>query len=175
MDTATPGFSPDGEIALANAAINNAANPTSCEFAAAVGAVPSNLTAPSSVVLAACLLNIEALEAFLITMFTLQYTISGSGQIQILVRYVTGATSIQGGVQSGNWLVENGGTPVTITGGAAAVTVATLTETATVANSKVLSWNAPGAAAQGKTAFELVVTSAVNITAMQFSAVFAEY
>jgi hypothetical protein len=175
MDTATPGFSPDGELALIAASVNNAANPNNSDSAATVGAAPSNLTAPSSVVLAACLLNIEAIETLFLTMFTLQYTISGSGQIQILVRAITGATSIQGGAVSGGWLIENGGTAVTITGGAAAVTVATLTETATVANSKVLTWNASAVLAQGKTAFELVVTSAVNITAMQFSAFFAEY
>jgi hypothetical protein len=161
-----------GELALAQASINNAQNPVAAEvnIAGVAAAVPTNLTAPSAVVLAACLYTPKRTGLMLIT-YSLQYSISGAGSLVLLFQIVPAATAIAGGAfVGGAFHVENGGTAVSLTG-ASPATLITVTKTHAAAASTETTYGFPtGGPLHGQLGYQLVVTSAVNITAMIFSA-----
>jgi hypothetical protein len=166
-------FFPSSELALERALVNNAMFPvlTSDNINGLIVAAPANLTAPSSVILAATLFTIVPdIVQGIKTSFSLGYHTSGAGDLTVLFRAVPNATAFAGGDNSqSRWRFENGGTPVTVTGDAA-VTVATLVQTNAGAGSNVLTWSAPGFVGQGTSGFEIVVSCGQNLSAMTLSA-----
>lgn len=159
---------PSSELAFDRALANNAQNPVAAEIniAGMVLATPTNLTAPSSVVLAACLFTPKSSGVLQIT-FSLAYAISGAGTATFVIQLVPAATAIAGGVVVGGWSVENGGTPVTVAGGSP-VALATIPKTASAAASTDITFTVP-ASGSGQVGFKILVSSAVNLTAMQLA------
>ena len=170
MDDATPGFGPDfADLQLARAAANNAANPTA-NVSYCLAAAPSNLTAPSSVVLAASLFT-QKVSVVGLCIVTFNVTLAAAGTLTIVVQTVPTATAIAGGGVNGTWHFENGGAAVTVTGGSPQ-TLNTWTSTlATGALQKVLTFAFPVASSLGaQTGYEILVSSAQNLSAMLLNA-----
>lgn len=165
---------PSSELALAEARVNNAMNPTdvSDSINLLIVATPANLTAPSAVVLAATLFTTDpGVRQLSRLSFTLQYHTSGAGDLAVAVKEITNATAFAGGDNTqAKWRFENGGTPVTVTGDAP-VAIATPTITNAGVGSNVLTWSVvndtPGDQTVGYT---LTVTCGQNLTAMVLTA-----
>jgi hypothetical protein len=139
-------------------------------LAGATGAIPSPLTAPSSVVLAAALAT--SVSGVLDVSFDLYFQDSAPDTITILVQEITHATAMAGGAVNGGWRIENGGTPVTVTGDAPQ-TIEVLTKSVTT-GALVSSFNARFMAAAPlgeQVGFQLVISAAHNLSAMVFNGV----
>jgi hypothetical protein len=93
-------------------------------------AAPSNLTAPSSVVLAATMIPVKNVSGLVYVSFDFYFTDSAADTVTLVIQQVANATAVNGGGASGQWRVENGGTAVSITGGSA-TTIETITKTIT--------------------------------------------
>lgn len=179
MDAERPGLSVDfSELASARAAINAAENPTSStvNILSMVAAAPSNLTAPSAVVLCAGVLTPKTTGVVLVSL-SLTYTISGAGTMTAVIQIVPTVTAIAGGTTPSSqiqWHVENGGTAVSLTGGSP-TTLATVAKTATASASTDFSYTIPMSAPTfpivigSQFGIQVVVTSAVNLTSMQLA------
>jgi hypothetical protein len=165
-------YATSGDVALANARANQILQ--SPVVALVTNGAPSNLTAPSAVVVAACMLQGRA-SGFFDVSFDLFFTDSAADTIVVVVKQIPLATAIAGGAPFGiGFLLENGGTAVTATGGAP-VTVETLTKTTSVATSTSTSARfVVGTTAETQVAFTFTVTAGHNLSAMIFNAVVQE-
>jgi hypothetical protein len=155
------------DIASANARAQNSLSAAGASVVTA--AVPSNLTAPSSVVLAACLVTLPAQVADF--SFDFYFTDSAADTITVAIQEITHATAIAGGAATGTgWRIENGGTPITVTGDAP-VTIETLTKSVTTGGLSD-SFNVRFVElAPGTVGFQIVVSAAHNLSAMVFNGV----
>jgi hypothetical protein len=105
------------DVALARALAQSSVVSSNLAFATA--ATPAGLTAPSAVVLAATLFTPMGTSVALVT-FDLFYTDSAADTVSVAVSLVPNATAIAGGAPptiGEGFLVENGGTAVSVTGG----------------------------------------------------------
>jgi hypothetical protein len=136
-----------------------------------VGAVPSALTAPSSVVLAAALVTMPGSIGDI--SFDWYFTDSAADALTVVVQIVQHATAIAGGAVSGGWRVENGGTPVSVTGDSP-TTVLTLSKTVTTGalseafNARFIDL------LPGTCGVQIVVSASHNLSAMVFNGVVAQ-
>jgi hypothetical protein len=135
-------------------------------------AVPSNLTAPSSVVIAGVLFTPSDISEAQVS-FDFFFTDSAADTVTVVVQEVPTATAIAGGTGS-IWHVENGGTPVSITG-AGAATIMTLTKTLSAAGSSEFHANFIIPAVRGvQCGFQFIVSAAHNLSAMVFNGIISE-
>jgi hypothetical protein len=161
-----------GDVALANARSGSILEAP--VVALVTNGAPSGLTAPSGVVLAACLLQGHA-SGFYDVSFDLFFTDSAADTITVVVKSVPLATAIAGGAPFGiGFVIENGGTAVTATGGSP-VTVVTLPKTTSAATSTSTSARfVVGTTPETQVAFTFAITAAHNLSAMVLNAVVQE-
>lgn len=156
--------------ARANAAGSELANPN---FSPAIGA-PAGLTAPSAVVLGAAFF-IQKVSTVGTLTGTLQVTLSGAGSLTLLLQVVPTATNISGGTAVDLWRMEDGVTPVVVTGSSPA-TIATLTKTLPAGGlTDIIPFAIPiGAQVKNVNAYQILVTSSQDLSAMVLSAMLIE-
>jgi hypothetical protein len=175
MDSGRPGvFADAGEVALAFAGANNAANPV-VNFVTVSDVNPqgAHYAAPSALVMAAASFTPRK-SGVCILGFSFAYATSGAGTVGILIQENLGAT-VSGGTPVTGWNIDEGST-VTIAGGAGNSTFATLAKTAAGAVSADAAWTLVqgGFAIGTPIVVSLVVTTAVTLSTMNLCAFIVE-